>query len=118
MEKVWGWDEDEQQKLHEQRFEVQDFRVINRSGADIGIMALVVAPDCVKLNQLFLLPEHQCKGIGRQCMSLIMKEAQELGLPVRLRTLKANSRAQAFFQSLGFVETGETDSHVLMERAS
>jgi len=115
VEKVWGWDEHEQRQLHEQRFGAQDFRVINVAGTDVGIMAVVVAPDCVKLNQLFLLPEHQGKGIGRRCMLLIMEEARQLSLPVRLRVMKVNPRALAFYQRLGFMRTGETDTHVLME---
>ena len=118
VEKVGGWDEGEQRQLHEERFGSQDFRVVNLAGTDIGIMAVVVAPDCVKVNQLMLLPEHQGKGIGRKCMLLIMEEARQLGLPVRLRVLKVNARALAFYQRLGFVRTGETDTHYLMEKVS
>jgi GNAT superfamily N-acetyltransferase len=69
----------------------------------------------VKVNQLFLLPEHQGQGIGRRCMLAVMEEARGLGLPVRLRVLKVNPRALAFYGRLGFVRTGETDSHDLME---
>jgi TIR domain/Acetyltransferase (GNAT) family len=79
--------------------------------------AVVVASDCVKVNQLFLLPEHQGKGIGRKCMLLIMEEVRQLRLPIRLRVLKVNPRALAFYQRLGFVRTGETGTHVLMEWA-
>ena len=118
VEKVWGWDEDEQQKLHKQRFKAQDFRIINLAGTDIGIMAVVIEPDCLRLNQLFLFPEHQGKGIGRECILMIMEEAKRLGLPVRLRVLKVNPRALAFFQKLGFTHTGETDTHDLMEKDS
>jgi ribosomal protein S18 acetylase RimI-like enzyme len=78
-------------------------------------MAVVVAPDCVTVNQLFLLPEHQGKDIGRRCMLLVMEEARELGLPVRLRVMKVNPRALAFYQRLGFMRTGETNTHDLME---
>jgi len=88
VEKVDGWDDDEQRRLHEQRFRTQDFRVITLAGTDVGIMAVVAAPDCVKVNQLFLSPEHQGKNIGRRCMLL------------------------------GFTRTGETDTHALMEWGS
>ena len=115
VERVWGWDDDEQRQLHKRRFAAQDFRVINLAGNDIGIMAVVEGPDCVGLNQIFLLPEHQGKGIGGKCMHLIMDEARRLGLPVRLRVLKVNNRARAFFQRLGFVPMGETDTHDLMQ---
>jgi len=115
VEQVWGWDEHEQRQLHEQRFQAQDVRIINLTGADVGIVAVVVAPDCVKVNQLFILPEHQAQGIGRECMLLIMEQACELDLPVRLGVLKVNPRALAFYERLGFTRTGETGTHDLME---
>jgi GNAT superfamily N-acetyltransferase len=115
VEKVEAWDEDEQRQLHEQRFGAQDVRVIDLAGIDVGIMAVVRAPDCMKVNQLFLLSEHQGKHIGRRCMLLIMEEARQLGLPVRLRVMKVNPRALAFFQRLGFIRIDETDTHDLME---
>ena len=115
VDKAWSWDEDEQRKLHEQRFAAQDFQVVSLAGTDVGVMASVVASDCVKVNQLFVLPEHQGQGIGRKCMLLAMEEARRLGLPVRLRVLKVNPRALSFYRRLGFMRTGETDAHVLME---
>jgi GNAT superfamily N-acetyltransferase len=114
VEKVWGWDEDEQRQLHAQRFGTQDFRVINLAGTDVGIIAVVIAPDGVKVNQRFLLPDHQGKGIGHTCMLLVMEEARQLGLPVRLRVLEVNPRALAFYQRLGFRCTGDTHTHDLM----
>ncbi len=100
----------------ERRFGAHDFRVINSGGIDVGIMTMTVATDCVKVHQLFLLPEHQGKGIGGKCMSLILEEARQLDLPVRLRVMKANPRALAFYRRLGFTRTGETDTHDLMEK--
>ena len=115
VNKIYGWDDKEQRKLHEQRFRTQDFRVINIDGTDIGIIAVVIEPDCMKLNQFLLLPAYQGRNIGHQCMSLIMEEAHFLSLPVRLRVMKANPRALSFYQSLGFMRSGETETHDLME---
>jgi GNAT superfamily N-acetyltransferase len=100
VEKVWDWNEEEQRLFHERRFVAQDFRVINLAGTDVGTMAVVVAPDCVKVNGLFLVPEYQGKGIGRRCMLVVMEEARQLGLPVRLQVLKVNPRALAFYERL------------------
>jgi GNAT superfamily N-acetyltransferase len=75
-------------------------------------MALARLEDCIKVNQLFLLPAHQGKGIGEQCMRLIMEEARQAGLPIRLRVLKVNPRAQTFYQILSFTCTGDTETHV------
>ena len=115
---VWGWDEDEQRKLHETRFASQDFRIITVDGIDIGIIAVAISSDCMKLNQLFLLPEYQNRGIGQHCMELIMLEAKKLGLPIRLRVLKVNTKALAFYQRLGFNLSGEIDTHRLLEWTS
>jgi GNAT superfamily N-acetyltransferase len=115
VEKVWGWDEEKQRLLHERRFQAQDFRVINLAGKDVGIMAVVVASDSVTVNQLFLLPEYQDKGIGRQCMLVIMEEARKQKLSIHLSGLKVNPRALVFYERLGFTHTGETDTHNLME---
>jgi len=60
-------------------------------------MALAVQPDCLKLNQLFILPEYQSKGIGRKCTALVIEEGRRLGLPVCLGVLKVNPRALAFY---------------------
>ena len=114
-EKVWGWDEAEQRQLHDSRFDPGDYRVIGLRGTDVGIVALAVAADAFVVNQLFVLPEFQDRGIGRRCMELLMEEADRLGLPVRLRVLKVNPRALRFYLRLGFTGTGETETHHTLE---
>ena len=118
VEKVWGWDEEEQRRIHERRFASGDFRVIEVEGTDVGILALVRRPDCVNVKQMFLLPEHQGRGIGTACVKRLIAEAAASALPLRLQVLKVNDRAVAFYRRLGFGSTGESDTHILMERGS
>jgi len=118
VEKVWGWDEEEQRQLHERRFASQDFQVIQVSGINVGIFSIVRQPDGVKLNQMFILPEYQNKGIGAACMMRIIEDAAISGLPIRLKVLKVNKRAVEFYQRLGFKNIRESDTHVVMERFS
>jgi len=115
VEAVWGWDETEQRRLHKERFAAQEFRVIEAFGADVGILALDRRDDCLKVNQLFILPEHQNQGIGTASLMQTIADAREAGLPVRLGVLKVNPRALALYRRLGFSQTGEADTHVLME---
>ena len=68
VERAGGWDEAEERQLHLQRFTSQDFFVIQVSEIDVGILATVRQADCVKVNQLLLLPEHQSKGVGTACI--------------------------------------------------
>jgi GNAT superfamily N-acetyltransferase len=116
VEQVWGWDEDEQRAQHKQRFASQDFQIISVHGSDVGILALVRQPDYININQVYILPEHQGRGIGAACMMHVIEEAAALNLPIRLRVLKVNPRAILFYHRLGFVNSGETDTHVLMEK--
>ena len=117
VEQVWGWDEEKQRKLHDQRFAAQDFSVINLDGRDVGIMSVDLKPDSVFVNQLYILPEHQTQGIGRRCMSIVVEEAKKLDLRVRLKVLKVNPRAVAFYERIGFTITDHTDTHFLMQKA-
>ena len=107
VEKVWGWNEDEQRQRHEQRCGSQDFRVVTLAGTE--------APDCAHVHQLLLLPAGQSKDIGRRCMWLVVGEARRLGLPVRLRVMKVNPRVLAFYPRLEFLRPGKTDTPNLME---
>jgi GNAT superfamily N-acetyltransferase len=115
---VWGWDEAQQRRLHEERFGAREFRIINVDGTDVGVIAVMAQPDCMDLYQLFILPRYQSRGIGTGCISLVIEEARALGMPLRLRALKVNSRAVSFYERQGFVRTGETDTHVMMEKAT
>jgi len=58
VEKVWGWNEVEQRQLHQRRFASQDFYVMQISESDVGILAIVRQPDCIKVNQMFILPKY------------------------------------------------------------
>ena len=86
------------------------------SGIDVGILAVVRQPDCVKVNQIFIVPEYQSRGIGAACIMRIIEDTAVSKLPVQLQVLKVNSRAVTFYQRLGFRSIGESDTHVLMER--
>jgi len=116
VEQIWGWDEEEQQKLHQKRFASQEFYVIQWSGVDVGVLAIDRERDNLTVNQLFVLPEYQGKGIGRACITRIINDAATSHSSFRLRVLKINSRAMTFFERLGFERIGESDTHVQMQK--
>jgi GNAT superfamily N-acetyltransferase len=76
------------------------------------------ARDALVLNQLFVLPPDQGKGIGTVCIQRLIDEARSSSLPIRLRVLKVNTRAVAFYERSGFRRVGEIATHVLMERGA
>ena len=117
VEQVWGWDEDAQRHLHKKRFAAQDFRIIQLSGIDIGILAVVQKSDCLKLNQIYVLPEYQGLGIGTACVRELIEDAARTHIPIRLQVLKVNDRAITFYQRLGFYIIDENETHKMMEKS-
>ena len=116
VEQVWGWDDNYQRELHNRRFAAQDLRIIQFRGKDIGFLATSSTPNTLKVNQIFILPEYQSKGIGSACLTRIIDDANLVQKSVTLQVLKVNPRGVAFYQRLGFTIVGESPTHFQMEK--
>ncbi len=116
VEQIWGWDDTEQRDLHNRRFASQDLRIIQFYGTDVGFLSTSNTADTLKVNQLYILPEYQGKGIGAACMKRIIDDANLEQKPVTLQVLKINIRATAFYQRLGFTTVDENSTHFQMKR--
>ncbi|MBX3117511.1 MAG: GNAT family N-acetyltransferase [Fimbriimonadaceae bacterium] len=115
IEQVWGWDEEEQWKLHLRRFAEQDFFLVSRASADVGYYSTTIECSCIKLHQMFIHPDCQSQGIGAWVIERLMKQAQESSAPIRLSVLKVNPRAKEFYLRAGFEPCGESETHDLLE---
>ena len=116
VEQIWGWDDSYQRQLHNRRFAAQDFRIIQFREVDVGFLAISHTSDMLKINQLFILPEYQGRGIGSACMTRIIDNANLEQKPVVLQVLKVNTRGIAFYQRLGFTIVNESSTHFQMEK--
>ena len=54
---------------------------------------------------MYVLPDHQSRGVGGALLDVAMAEADEL----RLWTFQRNTPARAFYKSRGFVAIQQTD---------
>jgi phosphoribosyl 1,2-cyclic phosphodiesterase len=68
-----------------------------------------------RIDGIFLTHAHIGHYTGLMYLELLA-EARTAGLPVRLRVFRVNP-AQRLYRRLGFVVTGETETHVQMEHA-
>lgn len=118
VEQIWGWDDTYQKDLHNRRFVSQDLRIIQFCGTDIGFLSTSNTSDTLKVDQLYILPEYQRKGIGAACMKRIINNAKREQKPVTLQVLKINIRAAAFYQRLGFIIVDENSTHFQMRLMS
>ena len=116
VEQIWGWDDTYQKELHDRRFASQDLRIIQFNGTDVGFLSTSSTPDTLKVDQIYILPEYQGRGIGAACMRDIIDDASLEQKPVTLQVLKINTRATAFYQRLGFTIVDENATHFQMKR--
>ena len=94
-----------------------DYLLIKNENTIIGAIRIDMRKsDVYRISPIFILPEYQGKGIGKDCMGQVIERGNASLLPVRLRVLKVNSRAIAFYLRLGFQEIGEVEHHRLFER--
>ncbi len=116
VEQIWGWDDTYQRDLHNRRFASQDLRIIQFHGTDVGFLSTSNTSDTFKINQLYILPEYQGRGIGAACMRRIIDDVNLEQKPVTLQVLKINTRATAFYQRLEFTIVEENSTHFQMKR--
>lgn len=112
---VWGWNEQFVREFHRDEFERSQPNIIVWDGRDIGTVEVVREKSEWVLTRFYLLPEFQGQGIGSVLMRQVILEAEEAGLPIRLRVLK-NNPARRLYERFGFVVVDETEMNYVMRR--
>ena len=116
VEQVWGWDDSYQQERHNKEFASYDFHIIQFRETDVGFFITSSISDTLKVNQIFIFPEYQGKGIGSACMTRIIDDANLEHRSVVLQVLKVNTRGIALYKRLGFKIVGEDSIYFQMEK--
>lgn len=116
VEAVWGAWDDEDQAGHFAKAPLKQHDLVVLDGRPIGCLLVLDEADALVLSRIWLLPEHQNRGIGARLVTQLCEQAAREGLPVRLRVLKVNP-AHRLYRRLGFSVTHESETHYSMERA-
>jgi ribosomal protein S18 acetylase RimI-like enzyme len=111
------WHEDEQHQRFCERTRIEQNQIVELDGHAVGCLYLKRLATAVKLSRVLILPEYQNRGLGSRLVQQVISEAQTVGLSVQLRVMKVNP-AQRLWKRLGFVVTGKTETHILMEYVS
>jgi ribosomal protein S18 acetylase RimI-like enzyme len=106
VEATWGWDDDVQRRIFTERFDAAASRVIVVEDEVAGHLVVEPHEDEVFLARVALLPAWQGHGIGSRVVADVVRRARGAGLPTRLHVLRANGRARALYERLGFREYG------------
>jgi len=112
---TWGWDETWQQSHFRQHFNPTARQIISVAEKDVGVLIVEESETEIHLSEVEILPEYQNQGIGTSVLKMVLEEAESTGKTVALQVLKVNP-ARSLYERHGFIVTGETTTHYLMER--
>jgi GNAT superfamily N-acetyltransferase len=112
---IWGWDEEQQEKLVRERFDPVKVQIIQSDGKDVGVFQIEERPDGWFLANIQLAPDYQRKGFGTQIIQDLIAKADEKNQRVTLTVLKPNP-ARHLYGRLGFVVVQKDDVRYEMRR--
>jgi GNAT superfamily N-acetyltransferase len=113
--RTWGaFNEEVSRKAAAEKIAAKSYRVIQFDGEDVGALAVERFSTHIQLDQLFILPSHQNRGIGTELVRGLAREARESKMPLRLRVLAVNP-ARRLYEREGFRMTSTTPERVYME---
>jgi GNAT superfamily N-acetyltransferase len=115
IEQVFGWDEEQQQAFHAEEYQVETTQIVLQDSQPIGWVASHQEHQNLIIDHVYLLPEYQGKGIGKQLLATVLAEADVQGYPSKLDVLKVNP-ARRLYERNGFVIVGENEHFYHMER--
>jgi ribosomal protein S18 acetylase RimI-like enzyme len=115
VERQFGsWDPADQDARFDQAFTTAGVRIIEVDSEPVGSIHVVVEDRHLFLANIDLLPAYQSRGIGSELIAAEIARARALGKPVRLQVLRANQRARALYERIGFRVIGEDEIRFFM----
>jgi len=116
VEKIWGWDKDDQKKDFDSDFtNIEQFNVIEVNGSFGGFVQYFFEYPYFEVVEMHLLPEYRGQGIGSEILRYLQKTCIAHDRKIRIGCFKENHRAKSLYQKLGFMQTEETDTHYILE---
>ena len=112
---TWGWDEAWQRKRFEETFDLEALQIVEQDGEAIGMISIRRSMDEIFLASIEIAPQWQKRGVATHLIRQLLAESDACGLPVTLQVLKVNP-ARRLYERLGFVCSGETETHYRMRR--
>jgi GNAT superfamily N-acetyltransferase len=83
-------------------------RFIAVDGEPVGFVVAKPDDDRLALEHLYIVPEHQGKGIGSIVLDALFAEADTQAIAVKVGALRG-SDSNRFYQRHGFTQTGEAE---------
>jgi ribosomal protein S18 acetylase RimI-like enzyme len=107
------WDQTVQNARFEQKFVLEEVRVIVVDGEDVGYVQTAVETEDISIKELHIGETFQNRCIGTEVLRMLRAEAQRIAKPMTVSVVKFNP-ALAFYERAGFQVMSEKDQRVLL----
>ena len=114
VEIIWGWDDEQQSSLFQERFNPSEIKIIEHEGAPCGMVTALETDNEIFLGNILLILEKQNLGIGTHIISDLMDKAKKKQIPLTLTVLRPN-RAKYYYERLGFKVIKEDEIRFYMQ---
>lgn len=115
IQQFGGWNESGQRQYFEEKWARAAYHIVEYKNAPAGVLWVTEHPEKHVLHEIQLLPAYQGRGIGTTLLRRAIAHAHAHHVPLQLRVLTHNIRAQQLYTRLGFVISATTDTHRYME---
>lgn len=115
VEKIWGWDEEIQDRFFSEDFVTGQIQIIRAFGQAVGYLQLNLQGDILHIVNILILPDFQNRKLGSTIIKDLIAKSQVDQKTLSLGVFKINKRAKAFYESLQFQKYDETATHDMME---
>ena len=114
IEQLWGWDERWQRSNFAAELASSTTSVIRMDALIVGYVQFRDEGNRIYVQNIALLPDFQCKGIGTRLMNELQTKAAARGVPLELGVFRTNAPARRFYERLGFERIRDTETHTEM----
>lgn len=108
-----AWAEAEERRIVEAAFEDGEASLITWAEERVGWLHVRRTPSSLELWQIFVVPAHRGRGIGRAVLEAVKAQAHSLALPVLLAVLR-NNPARRLYAREGFRVHAEGPHHLFL----
>ena len=117
IEKTYGWNTKVQKENHRKYYHktMQGKYIIELDNKKIGLLWYEETENYIEINQIFILPKYQNKGIGCTILTEIINAGKNKKKSIILGVLKSNIKAQRLYNKLGFIEYDQTDTEIKLK---
>ncbi|MCG7393784.1 GNAT family N-acetyltransferase [Microvirga sp. ACRRW] len=117
LERIGRFDERRALERFKSSFQPEHTRLILIDDTLAGCVAMKPAENGLLLEHFYLYPAFQGRGLGAAILAQLLDEADVARQTVRLSVLQ-KSDAGRFYKRFGFIETGQDEWDVYLERPS